>query len=185
MKNGDVPQSSGGDRAWRIARWVIGGLLLATSVALLVLGGYAVHYAKEASAANSEQQTKDAQKELLAQVSKTALLVTQSQKVIAQAQTSAAGAKEQLASTAAGMEQQVSAAQASTKQTLDEIEKWAAQTTQLVTELSQSQKLIEQELSSISASVASIDQQLSQLTTTSTSTTPPATTTVPTSTSSP
>jgi len=172
-----LTESTHGDRVWRIARWIVAARVLAMSVALIVLGVFAVHYAKKASATIHDQQTKKTEKKVVADLSKTALLLTESKKAITQTQKSATRAAKQLAAAEAAAKKTSTQARTAAKQLDKEVNANATQAKQLVAEYQKNQKQIEQELSSISTSVAAIDKELGQTsgaTTTPNALTPPS-----------
>ena len=169
-----MTESTHGDRVWRIARWIVAALVLAMSVALIVLEVFAVHYAKKASATIHDQQTKKTEKKIVADLSKTALLLTESKKVIRQTQKSATSATKQLAAAEAAAKKTSTQARTTAKQLDQEVKANTTQAKQLVAEYQKNQKQIEQELSSISTSVAAIDKELGQ--TSGATTTPNAST---------
>jgi hypothetical protein len=158
-----VTESTNADRAWRIARWIVAGLVLAMSVGLIVLGVFAVHYAKKASATVHDQQTKQTEKKILADLSKTALLLTESKKVITETQKSATSAEKQLAASEAAAKKASTQARVTAKQIDTKVQANATQAKQLATEYQKNQKQIEQELASISSSTAAIQKELGQM----------------------
>jgi TolA-binding protein len=127
----EMSSSAHPDRAWQIVRWVAAGTGIAASIGLLVLGGFTLYYAKEASSQNPAAQVQSTQAEVQKEITQTQQLIMQAQKDLAAAQ------------------QTTSQNEAKANQVLSETQKTLKQTNALLTDIEQTQKQLGKEVTKL------------------------------------